>query len=128
MRYVLTMTNSNGPVFWTGPKGWTDDLNSKRVRTYEIQTNAMRSVSRHMFAEQDRGNLRDAAALIREISAAPLGAEYDVQADYGYGYGFETVTCEPTSMEAAARVKEYRANDPGVTFRIARVRTLAAAQ
>jgi hypothetical protein len=37
---------------------------------------------------------------------------YDVQADYGYGHGWETVTCEVTRKEARERLKEYRANDP----------------
>lgn len=35
--------------------------------------------------------------------------EYDVMADYGYGY--ELVTTETALMEARQRVREYREND-----------------
>jgi hypothetical protein len=46
--------------------------------------------------------------------------EYDVQGNYGHGW--ETVTCEPTRKEALERIAEYRANEPGVAFRIRRVK------
>lgn len=48
--------------------------------------------------------------------------EYDVEGGYGYGHGFEAVTCEATLREARARMAEYRANEPGVPFRIRRRR------
>ncbi len=37
--------------------------------------------------------------------------EYDIQCNYGFGHGFETVTTELTRKEAMARAKEYREND-----------------
>ena len=47
--------------------------------------------------------------------------EYDIQGDYGYGHGYETVTCEET-LEAAKEMLEcYQANEPGIPFRIKRV-------
>lgn len=36
---------------------------------------------------------------------------FDIEADYGYGHGFEVVTCETTRSEARARLREYREND-----------------
>lgn len=38
--------------------------------------------------------------------------------DYGYGQGFERVHSETTYKEIRARLREYRANEPGVPFRI----------
>ncbi len=37
--------------------------------------------------------------------------EYDVQCNYGFGHGFETVTTESTRKEALLRAKEYRTNE-----------------
>jgi len=39
-----------------------------------------------------------------------------------YSYGWECVTCEETRTEARARLKEYRENEPGITFRIRKYR------
>lgn len=129
MRYALTPTNPFGQslgLFWTGPRGWTDDLNSKHVRTYATQANAMRSVSRHMHAEQAADRLRDAAAWVRTISAVALAVEYDVEGCYSGAW--EMVTCETARCDALARLQEYRASERGTMFRITSVRTLAAAQ
>lgn len=41
--------------------------------------------------------------------------EYDIEGNYGFG--FEIVTCETTYSEAKKRIKEYRANEPGISFR-----------
>jgi hypothetical protein len=46
--------------------------------------------------------------------------DWDIQADYGHG--FETVTTETTHKEALLRLKEYRGNEPGITFRIKKVK------
>jgi len=51
--------------------------------------------------------------------------EYDVQGNYGYGW--EAVTCEETRREALKRLREYRENEPGVPFRVKRVRVNAPA-
>lgn len=48
--------------------------------------------------------------------------EYDVEGNYGYGDGFEVVTCEAARGEARARLREYRENEPGVPFRIVKRR------
>lgn len=42
--------------------------------------------------------------------------EFDIQVDYGEGY--ETLHCEPTRWAARQSIKEYRANEPGISFRI----------
>ena len=39
-----------------------------------------------------------------------------------YSYGWEVVTCEETRSEARERLKEYRQNEPGNSFRIRRYR------
>jgi hypothetical protein len=44
--------------------------------------------------------------------------EYDIEADYGYGDGWEIVTCEATYKDAVRAVKEYRQNETLVPFRI----------
>lgn len=44
--------------------------------------------------------------------------EYDVEGNYGYGDGWEAVTCEDSRREARERLREYRDNEPGVPFRI----------
>lgn len=38
---------------------------------------------------------------------------YEVEADYGYGDGWEIVTCEDTIREARKRVQEYVENEGG---------------
>jgi hypothetical protein len=47
---------------------------------------------------------------------------YEVQGDYGYGHGFEMVTSEDTRPGARDRLREYRANEPGIPFKIKKVR------
>lgn len=42
--------------------------------------------------------------------------EFDIEAYYGHGW--EIVTCEDTYREARKRLREYRENEPGVSFRI----------
>lgn len=46
--------------------------------------------------------------------------EFDIQGDYGEGY--ETLHCEPTRWAARQSIKEYRANEPGISFRIKKQR------
>ena len=48
--------------------------------------------------------------------------EYQIQGNYGYGHGFEVVTCETTWKEARRRLKEYRLNEPGTPFKIVKKR------
>lgn len=48
--------------------------------------------------------------------------EYEIQGDYGYGCGYETVTTETTSREAREQLRVYRENEPGVHFRIVKKR------
>jgi hypothetical protein len=43
---------------------------------------------------------------------------YDIQGDYGYGHGWETVTAEETYRDARVQLRGYRDNEPGVPFRI----------
>jgi hypothetical protein len=45
---------------------------------------------------------------------------WDVRGDYGHGY--ETVTAETSHAEARARLREYRANEPGVAFKLVKTR------
>jgi hypothetical protein len=47
---------------------------------------------------------------------------YEVRGDYGHGHGFETVTAETERAEARARLREYRENEPGIKFKIVKVR------
>ena len=47
--------------------------------------------------------------------------EFEIQGHYA-AYGWEMVTCELTRIEARARLREYRENEPGTTFRIAKKR------
>lgn len=51
---------------------------------------------------------------------------YDVRGNYGYGHGYETVTTEEDRVEAHARLREYRENEPGVPFRIVKRRERVA--
>lgn len=46
--------------------------------------------------------------------------EYDIEGDYGFGW--EIVTCETEYSKALARLSEYRQNEPGVPFRINKVK------
>lgn len=43
---------------------------------------------------------------------------YDVEGNYGSGHDWEAVTAEDSRREAMARLREYRENKPGVTFRL----------
>lgn len=52
--------------------------------------------------------------------------EYDIEGLYGYGW--EMVTSEDDFLEAKARLKEYRENEPGTAFRINRVRVKEESQ
>lgn len=47
--------------------------------------------------------------------------EYEVQGNYSFGW--EMVTCENNFIEAKKRLKEYRENEPNISFRIKRVKT-----
>lgn len=48
---------------------------------------------------------------------------YAIEADYGYGDGWEEVTAEDDRAEARARLREYRENDPyAIRLRIVRRR------
>ena len=51
--------------------------------------------------------------------------EFDIEGDYGQG--FEIVTCETTWRQAITTKKEYRANEPGISFRIRKHRVKIAA-
>ena len=46
---------------------------------------------------------------------------FEIQGDYGYGYGFETVCAEDNYKDAKQRLKEYRENERGI-FRIKKTR------
>lgn len=48
--------------------------------------------------------------------------EYEIQGNYGYGYGYEAVTTESTRKEALATLKLYESNEKGVSFRIVKKR------
>lgn len=48
--------------------------------------------------------------------------EYEIQGDYGFGHGFECVCTEDNWDKARERVKEYRINEPGYTFKIVKKR------
>lgn len=47
---------------------------------------------------------------------------YEIQGNYGYGYGFECVNTETTRLKAKKSVREYRENEKGTTFRIVKKR------
>lgn len=51
---------------------------------------------------------------------------YDVQGYYDSLCGFETVTTEETWKEAKERIKEYRENEPGTSFRVKKYREAIA--
>ena len=42
--------------------------------------------------------------------------EFQVHGNYGFGY--EEVTAEDTRKEALARLREYRENEPGTSFKL----------
>ena len=46
--------------------------------------------------------------------------EFQIQGDYGYGY--EEVASETTLAEARQRLKEYRENERGISFKIVKKR------
>jgi hypothetical protein len=46
--------------------------------------------------------------------------EWEVQGNYGYGW--ECVIAENNRIEARARLKEYRENEPNVPFRLIKTR------
>jgi hypothetical protein len=48
--------------------------------------------------------------------------DYEIQGNYGYGHGYETVDCVSTPEEAKEALKVYDENEPGVPHRIKRVR------
>ena len=50
--------------------------------------------------------------------------EYHLQGDYGIGY--ETVTVDETMKESREMRKCYRENEPGIPFRIVKVRVRIA--
>lgn len=47
---------------------------------------------------------------------------YVLQADYGYGDGWEDLTAEETKEEINQRRREYEENAPGVPCRVVRQR------
>lgn len=55
---------------------------------------------------------------------------WEIHGDYGYGQGlervtaegFECVTAEASRSEAKGRLREYRDNEPGVAFKMVKVR------
>lgn len=48
--------------------------------------------------------------------------EYELQGDYGYGYGWECLVPYDTLSEARQDLRLYRENEPGVPFRIVKHR------
>lgn len=47
---------------------------------------------------------------------------WEIQGYYTPQYGWEAVTAEETFKEAKERIKEYRENEPGVSFRLKKKR------
>ena len=47
---------------------------------------------------------------------------WELQGNYGYGHGWETLTAEDKYREIRQRAKEYRDNEPGTRLRIRLVR------
>jgi len=43
---------------------------------------------------------------------------YEVEANYGYGHGWESVTAEETYGAARERIREYRENMPEYPYRL----------
>lgn len=50
--------------------------------------------------------------------------EYEIQGFYSKEYGYECVTTETTVLAAREQLACYRENEPGVSFRIKKVRVL----
>lgn len=48
--------------------------------------------------------------------------EYQVHGDYGFGHGFEVVCAEIDRAAAKQRLKEYQENEPGIPFKLKKVR------
>lgn len=46
--------------------------------------------------------------------------EYNIEGNYGYGW--EMVMCEDNFLDARQRIKEYKENEPNISFRINRIR------
>jgi hypothetical protein len=44
--------------------------------------------------------------------------EYEIQQNWGYGHGWETVTTEETWKDARDQAKTYRQEQPGIPCRI----------
>lgn len=47
---------------------------------------------------------------------------YNVEGNYGYGYGWEVVCASLDRKEARADLRAHRDNEPGVPFRITKRR------
>lgn len=47
---------------------------------------------------------------------------YAVQGDYGFGDGWEAVTHDTDRAAAMSLLADYRANEPGIPFRVRKVR------
>lgn len=50
--------------------------------------------------------------------------EYEIQGFYSKEYGYECVTTETTILAAREQLACYRENDPGISFRMKKVRVL----
>lgn len=48
--------------------------------------------------------------------------EYQIQGYYGSTYGYEEVCSEETMSAAKQTLREYRENEPGISFRIIKKR------
>lgn len=49
--------------------------------------------------------------------------QFDLEVQGNYGHGYETVTGAENWTDAKRLIREYRENEPGVPFRLKRVRT-----
>lgn len=47
---------------------------------------------------------------------------FEIQGNYGHGHGYETVTTELTWKDAMSTIHTYKENEPGIPFRIKKVR------
>lgn len=52
--------------------------------------------------------------------SAPVKYEFDILGNYGHG--FEMVHCEANRADAIVSIREYRENEPGISFKIKRVK------
>jgi hypothetical protein len=48
--------------------------------------------------------------------------EFEIQGNYGYGYGWECLTTEETLKEACTQLKCYNDNEPETPHRIKKVK------